>query len=162
MKYMTKLLISGVPGAGKTTLANYLESDHGFFHVDMEGDEFDPRKEFNKDPANFLGRLATHEDVVLSWGFRPFKDRSAVEKLMEAGFSVIWLDGDRAVSFSNFMKRENNNLMSEVTYYEQMQAIITTGIVAAIGPVVINPFTDAGEFRPVEEIADQVLGSNRG
>lgn len=123
----------------------------------MERDEFAPRKEFNKDSAEFLGRLATHDDVVLSWGFRPFKDRAAVERLMDAGFSVAWLDGDRVTSFRNFMKREHNNPMSEVTYYEQMQAIMITGIVEAIRPKVIDPYTSAGEFRPIEEIANEVL-----
>ena len=155
---MAKLLISGIPGTGKTTLANYLESAHGFFHVDIEADEFGPRKEFESDPAGFLTKLRVPKDVVLSWGFRPFKDRSTVEKLIEAGFDVIWLDGDRVVSFKNFMKRENNDPMHEAAYYEQMQLIITTRIIETIKPRIINPFTETGEFRPVEEIADLVLG----
>lgn len=156
---MTKLLISGVPGTGKTTLANYFEAERGFFHVDMEADEFAPRKEFNQDPVAFLGRLAFHEDVVLSWGFRPFKDRAAVEKLMEAGFSVIWLDGDRVASFRNFMEREKNNPMSEITYYEQMHAIMITRIVETLTPRVVNPYTSTGGFRQTEEIANEILAA---
>jgi|GEM_PF-1689019 len=154
---MTKLLVSGVPGTGKTTLANYLEVGYGFFHVDMEADEFTHRKEFSRDPTAFLGMLTAHKDVVLSWGFRPFKDRPAVEKLIEAGFSVIWLDGDRVASFRNFMARENNNPMNEATYYEQLYAILITRIAETLALRPINPYTSTGDFRQTEEIASEIL-----
>lgn len=156
---MAKLLLCGVPGTGKTTLANYLEAEHGFFHRDMEANEFAARKEFTQDPTGFLKRLTNHKDIVLSWGFRPFKDRATVEELVQADFRLIWLDWDRVVSFRNFMQRENNNPISEATYYEQMQSIITTGIVELLRPQIINPYTATGNFKQLEAIASEILNT---
>jgi dephospho-CoA kinase len=33
---VTRILLSGLPGGGKTTLGHTLAADHGFLHADME------------------------------------------------------------------------------------------------------------------------------
>jgi len=38
-----------------------------------------------------------------------------------------------------------------------MHEIIATDIVGRLGPVLINPFVESGEFRPIKSIAEEIL-----
>jgi len=156
---MSKILLSGIPGTGKSTVAKHIETNHSFFHIDMEQNDFAPRHEFTQSREDFLGKLATHDNVLISWGFGPFQDRASVDYLRQNGYSMAWLDGDRVASFREFMKRENNDPIKESTYYGQMQMIVITGIVEALKPSIINPFSEDGVFRPVEDIAQDIINT---
>jgi shikimate kinase len=154
---MSKILLSGVPGTGKSTVATYMEEKLGFFHIDMEQDDFAPRHEFAQNHEAFLRKIATHENVIISWGFSPFQDRAAIEYLQQAGYILLWLDGDRVASFREFMKRENSDPIKESLYYGQMQMIVVTSIVEMLKPHIVNPFSENGAFRPVEHIAGDII-----
>jgi shikimate kinase len=154
---MSKILLSGVPGSGKSTVAAYMEKNFEFFHIDMEQDDFAPRHEFAQNREAFLNKIATHENVIISWGFGPFQDREAIEYLQKAGYTLLWLDGDRTASFREFMKRENNDPVKESLYYGQMQMIVVTRIVETLKPHIVNPFSGNGTFRPVQHIAGDVI-----
>jgi shikimate kinase len=154
---MKKLLFAGVPGTGKTALGEYMAEKHGFFHQDMEIAKFEPVRKFEEDPVSFLGSFASHEDIVVSWGFGPFNNREEIEVFIADGFKLFWFDGDRTASFRHFMRRENQDEKMELAYYSQMQMVITTRIIDLLKPVIINPFEDNGDFRPKEEIAQDVL-----
>ena len=153
-----KLLITGVPGTGKTTLGDYLAKQKGFLHKDMEEDDFAAARELEKNPQAFIQSLAQHQDVVLTWGFGPFQKRYLVELLRQDGFKLFWLDGDRIASFRTYMHREKHDDSAEYEYYGQMREIIATDIVNRLQPTLINPFTDQGDFRPIATIAREVLG----
>ena len=153
---MKRILISGIPASGKTTLAEYFATQ-GFYHVDMERDDFKAGYEYLNNRDKFLGRLAVHEDVVISWGFVPHLYRKSVEHLLENEYTLVWLDGDRVSSFREFMKREENDPISESRYHRQMEMIIVSGIIDAFEPVIVNPFNKNGQFRPIDTIAQEVL-----
>jgi shikimate kinase len=153
---MTKILISGVPGTGKTTVGEYMAQHLGYQHIDMEADNFRPRTELEQDADAFLGKLTAMEPVVVSWGFSPFVDRPGVDALIAAGFKFVWLDGDHSVTLRNFLARENNDPRQEANYHGQMQMILSTELVSRLGPICIDPF-QAGEFRPLEEIAAEIV-----
>lgn len=160
MKYnqgMTKILLSGVPGTGKSTVAHHLETNHGFYHVDMEKDDFAPRHELSTDREGFLNKLVPHDNIVISWGFGPFPDKDNVKYLKDHGYIMVWLDGDRVASFREFMKRENNNPVKEADYYGQMLMVVVTDIVKTLNPIIVNPFSEASEFRAVQDITDEVI-----
>ena len=56
---MAGLLIPGVPGTGKTTVAEHLAENFKYAHVDMETNSFQARRELEQDAQTFLGRLAS-------------------------------------------------------------------------------------------------------
>lgn len=63
-------LITGVPGAGKTTTGNYLEEKLGYIHIDLEKADFYIR--FRSSPDAYIDSLINKNNkIVISWGFHP-------------------------------------------------------------------------------------------
>ena len=139
-----KLLIAGVPGAGKTTVSEFLAGQLGVPHLDYE---HAPRyrKPRHRAPS------------VISWGFSPQTDVAVIEDLRAEGYTLVWLDGDRPSSYAAYMNREGWRADMEVAYYGQMQLIVATRVVERLQPVLVNPFGPDHQFRPVEDIAAQIL-----
>jgi adenylate kinase family enzyme len=152
-----KILITGVPGTGKTTVGNYFAENKHFFHQDMEKDEFEPARRLRADVSGFLKELAPHEDIVITWGFSSFFQRDLIELLRSHGFILFWLDGDRIASFRAYMHREKHDDKEEYEYYGQLQEIIATGIIERLQPIVINPFAPEGTFREVSGVVEEIL-----
>ncbi len=100
---MTKILLSGLPGGGKTALGDTLAADHGFFHADMEADNWALAQEAHRAPDAFLRAFPDNRDVVLTWGFHPLVSLHVVQVLVRGDFTPVWLDGDRAYFFASFM-----------------------------------------------------------
>jgi len=153
---MTKILISGIPGTGKTTIAEYMAQNLDFQHVDMEADSFRARRELEQNPDAFLDRLAAMGRVVISWGFSPFIDRPGVDALIAAGYKFVWLDGDHTITLRNFLARESNDPHQEANYYGQMHMILSTELVDRLRPICVDPF-HGNEFRSPEEIAAEIV-----
>jgi hypothetical protein len=152
----TRLVISGVPATGKTTVARYLAKNHGFFHIDMEDDSFRARRELQNNPGTFLDRLENKTRVVLSWGFSPYVDRPPFDVLQAAGYRTVWLDGDHVACLRNFLIREHYSPHREAEYYGQMQMVLATEFANRPGITRVNPF-DGEKFRPLASIATEIL-----
>jgi adenylate kinase family enzyme len=69
-----RLLITGIPGTGKTRFGQYLVSARGFIHRDLEDThEF---AKFVASPKNYLRQLAAQgQRRVITWGFVPVPDQ---------------------------------------------------------------------------------------
>jgi hypothetical protein len=105
------LLITGTPGTGKRQLANYLEMQRGFVHVDLDnrdtrtlylrsgGDEF--RSELNT-------LTASNSKVIVTWNFTSETQLPYVETLRSLGFEWIWMDGDRGAGFDALVVRNSS------------------------------------------------------
>ena len=145
------LLLTGIPGTGKTTIGEYLERSHGFRHVNRE--IHDPR-EFTDDPGAFLRR--SEDDVVATWGFRPtaHEDLHGVIGLCTLGFKGVWLDGPRPWALTQILKARPE---SESDFYLQMRNIEASGIRKTLGFPVVNPFGTTGHVRDKAEIARESL-----
>jgi hypothetical protein len=148
---MAFLLVTGVPGTGKTHLGNHLQSVHGFLHLDMETQPV--ALAFGQNREQFVSSLSG--SVVITWGFIPQIHGEHILFLKNRGFFLVWMDGNRAASFKAFMRRGD---ISEAMYYQQMLSIEVTQIIQRVEPVVrINPFQNDETFRPIKDIAQEVL-----
>jgi len=140
------ILISGVPGTGKTTIGNYLESQRKFVHFDIE-------KVMKLPNFNTL-----NENTILTWGFNPEDPVSVgyIKDFVNSGRMMIWLDGNRDASKKAFIDRKTVSL---ARYEEQMERITRQEkkIYSEFSPRVINPFDSFGHFKPCEEIAIEIL-----
>ena len=152
-----KILLTGVPGTGKTTTGEFLASEHNFYHQDMEINEYEPIRKAKVNIPDFLEKLRTHQNIVVTWGFGPFTDRPVITSLIEDGYQIFWLDGDRIASFTNFMHREKHNDQMEYMYYLQMMNIVSSNIIELLKPVLINPFLENGKFRSISEVTNEIL-----
>jgi hypothetical protein len=109
---------------------------------------------FLNDREKFVSSLS--EPVVVTWGFRPVEDQEHILFLKRRGFFLAWMDGNRGASFKAFMRRGD---VAEMMYYLQMFNIEHTQIIRVIEPQAqINPFQSNEEFRPVEDVAQELLG----
>ncbi|TMC49240.1 MAG: hypothetical protein E6J14_09245 [Chloroflexi bacterium] len=108
------IVISGVPGTGKSTFAGWLQRERGFTHVDADHGGLN-RPELRKwlpdcqapsaDVEPFCDALrALGERVVLDWGF-PVVCLPVIRAIHAAGVTAWWFDGDRAAARKAFIER---------------------------------------------------------
>jgi hypothetical protein len=156
---MKLMLITGVPGTGKTTLGCHLAKQHGFRHIDFEREDGLELKRFWRfGERGFRTQVKTlklkKQDVVVTWGFVPDRQLEKAKAMRSAGFEWIWTDGDRAAARRVFVAR---GTVEEPLFDAQIKRIETFINPAQLGIRVVNPFDSIGNFRPLEEIADELL-----
>lgn len=151
------LLLTGVPGTGKTTMADYLRDVHGFRHLDFEhAATF--RRFLRRGDARFRDRveqmLAGRYDTVISWGFVPGTQLEAVLHLRSVGFHWFWFDGNREAARAAFLARGDVPL----ELLEQQLARIDADLdLERLAPTVVDTFDGAGRFRSKAELARVLL-----
>ncbi len=147
-----KLLITGIPGMGKTTMGEYLAQHYSFIHWDVE-------KENRIDEL----LLSKSGNIVLTWGFVPKDDNiEIIEKLRDRGFDLIWFDGDREAAKREFIERdsklEKENFNSQLQLLEkQLQRIEDSDVIKRLKPRIINTFDKNHMFKNMEDIIDEIL-----
>jgi len=152
-KETVKLLITGIPGAGKTQFGEYLVSAHGFVHRDLEDTiEF---ADFVDNPLTYLLRLSAEgQKSVITWGFVPaIRQIELVRSIGKHGFGILWFDGDRAAALRAFQRRGTT---PEANFYLQMYRIETSKTFELICPIRINSFNEHGEFKQRSAIFDEI------
>lgn len=108
------LLISGIPGAGKSHFGSWLEDTHSYLHLDVEKDgrlaSYGLLGPWNAcfEVGNVdgfvrsLGRLG--QSVALNWGFPP-RWLGVVKQFKVAGVTLWWFDADHAAARAAFLAR---------------------------------------------------------
>jgi hypothetical protein len=112
-----RILITGVPGACKTTTGEFLALNRCFFHVDVEAPP-QPRGEKLIQLLDELGQH--HRNIVVTWGFVPRAHDNDIAHIRALGYRLYWFDGDREASKRLYLKR-GDAVPDE--YDEQMQRI---------------------------------------
>ena len=157
-----KILIVGIPGTGKTTIGNYLSSERGFIHIDMESGDNIPEAWGN--PDSFVAKLeAMPGDVVVTWGFVPNgRFIGMVNQLKDKEFKLIWFDGNREFSRNMFVERNKQNgdeflKKSLDDLRVQMKRINESDVINKINPKIIDTFNANGSFRSLEDVVKDIL-----
>ena len=147
-----KILITGIPGMGKTTIGEYLGQNYGFIHWDVE----------KKNRIDEL-ILSKSGNIVLTWGFVPKDDNiEIIQKLRNSGFDLIWFDGDRDAARREFVERDSkleiDNFNSQLQLLEkQLQRIEDSDVIKRLKPRIINTFNKEHKFRQKEDIVNEIL-----
>jgi len=111
------LLLSGIPGSGKSTFGRWLQERRGFAHVDMEADGLDAHdlrrawQVFLGDPSSrdFCRQLfSLPRPVALDWGF-PVTCLPLVRALQQQGIRAWWFTGDRLFARINFQTAKKSD-----------------------------------------------------
>jgi len=152
---MKILLISGIPGTGKTSIGNYLEEQYSFRHLDMEkiipslGSSYWP---FLRNAISKAKKL--NQEIAITWGFVPGEDDEKILKLKEIGVKMIWFDGNREAARKAFLDR---GTVSEDLFNSQIDKIENADIISTFRPIVFNTFKDDSSFLTKNEIASKLL-----
>lgn len=148
-----RLLLTGIPGTGKTEAGHTLASQHGFLHLDAE--RFAQEAPAGTTWADFVGVVAasTERDVVITWGFMPGTDDAFVRRLQGMGFRMVWFDGDRSAALRVFTAR---GTVSQAAFDAQMARIGRLDL-NSFSPAMFDPFDSGGAFLSREEIARRLV-----
>jgi adenylate kinase family enzyme len=129
---VTKLLLCGLSGAGKTTTGNQLAA-LGWTHFDCEKDGYEPWA------GNSSPTLPDDHNVVASWGFLPVSIE-AVETLTADGFRLVWLWGEQKFLEAALRERgEDTIFINSPLRVEQRQALSLI-----VPDMIINTFRPDG------------------
>jgi hypothetical protein len=91
---------------------------------------------------------------VVTWDFLPDQiQTSLVLQFREAGFKLIWFDGNRPAALRAFQKRAT---VPEESFYLQMNGIEASKVIESIEPVIINPFNEDQQFKPAGELLEEI------
>jgi len=147
------LLLTGIPGTGKTWYGEKLASDFGFDHYDLEQQQTLNR--FGANPAQFIADIIRRgKKAVATWGFVPDDVQTAIVlQFRDAGFKWIWFDGNRPAALHEFRKR---GTVSEELLYAQMYRIENSRIVQRLRPIVIDTFDSEGQFKAVSDLLKEI------
>jgi adenylate kinase family enzyme len=146
-------LIAGIPGTGKTCYGDRFAEEYGFVHHDLEEERTLNR--FARDPQPFIADiLALNKNTVVTWGFVPdHMQTSLVLQFREAGFKLIWFDGNRPAALREFRKR---GTVPEELFHIQMQRIESSQVIEKINPAVIDSFDASGQFKKAAELLEEL------
>ncbi len=156
-----KILITGIPGMGKTTLGDKLRDKYGYQHLDMESHPAEHNL-LCTDPKAFITNVvSSSKDFVITYGFYPPHYTPVILFLRESGFKLIWLDGDRNSALREFKRREMKNPQTYEraieSFDKQIARIEKTSVIEEIQPAIINNFDQEGNFRNEDDVIKEIL-----
>lgn len=156
---MRILLLTGIPGTGKTKIGNHLKDHYGFIHIDIEAQHTWP-EEYKKYDKDHLGELmkalkAKNEDVVITWGFIPEFDDKYIFELQKHGAIMFWFDGDRAIAKGHWKNRDNP--LDDWLFDYQVKRIDNDNIQGKFAPIPFNTFQESGKHKDKDEIIEKLF-----
>ena len=162
---MKVILITGVPGGGKTTIGNHLKNHYGFYHVDLEDSTVNSSREFIQfnqvglDTNKLMIEINNRQkSTVITWGFGPERenDGDSVLELKRLGVKMFWFDGDRSL-FKNAWKKAHPATPEDV-FNMQINRINNQNIQRIYQPISIDPFDNiTRDHRSIEEVVEEIF-----
>src|SRR5512138_1310575 len=111
------LLITGIPGTGKTWYGDKFAEEFGFVHYDFEDQP--TLNSLPADPAQLVASMVGQkEKVVITWGFVPDDQPSVsvLRQLRNASFRLIWFDGNRDAAKQKYEEKSKRAAKSLVDF----------------------------------------------
>ncbi len=172
-----RVLITGIPGSGKTHIGKIFQEQHGYALEDIEGwqgrdEEFLKGGNIDQERVDYeiMSKVAQNDKVVAVFGFRPLSliDRFIVERLKgKWDFRLFWFDGNQSAALRAYFGRELERYDKgklEPEFYDrikgffiQVENIRKSRVVEIIQPIHINPFQDSGAFKKEVEIVSEMM-----
>jgi hypothetical protein len=150
------ILLSGIPGSGKTYLGNYLKEKHGFcfFETDANWDVFNREMRLGDVVSRWLDK---HDHVCLEWGFKPCY-LPHVLSLKNQGARLFWLTCDKAIARPNYLQVHRKDDPTGEAYDKQVKRIEDAHLPT---PDFIKIETSRdGKPKSPEELAQQILSKH--
>jgi len=146
------LLVTGLPGTGKTFVGDYLRDNHQFTHWNVEALHEIPDQ---RRIADWRRRGA---DVVVTWGFMPGASDAQVRFLQARGFMMVWFGGSVETAKRVWTQREARSVtpIPAGALEQQLERIARMNL-TAFGATVIDPFAADGSLRLARERAQELL-----
>lgn len=161
-----QMLIAGIPSAGKSYFGDWLETHHGFLHIDdVSGNRLRlyglhqawEESLLARDARPFIDELQKcGRPAVLNWGF-PLDSLAFVGLLKHAGLTLWWFDADIKAA-----RREHIRNGRDVTAFDVQVTDIAahrTQIDMLFQPNVLHVLSPQGERMPPEEILEKMSTS---
>lgn len=150
------LLITGIPGTGKTEIGNYLEKYYDFKHIDIEAILNASQLEKDKGLKELFSmhERLIDQNIVFTWGFHPRDNEQHINYIKNLGATMFWFDGNREAARKSFLKR---GTVSEELLNIQMGLINSVDIQKKYNPIFYDPFKKDGTFKKQATIAKEVL-----
>jgi shikimate kinase len=143
---MKIILLTGIPGMGKTKIGNHLKNNYDFYHIDIENPEKNSSSEFinfrhdNISPELLIKEIIKrNRDAVITWGFYPVVNDYVIKRLQDLGAKMIWLDGNRDLA-KKFWKQRDDPISDERLFDMQIQRINNHDIQGIFSPSNYDPF----------------------
>ena len=163
---MTVLLVSGLPGAGKSTFASWLAGHRGYVAIDTDKQpEWFARLAVNdrtEAETTFELLRTMGEDVVVEWGFLP-KALGSVRLLRDAGVEAWWFTGDLAATRASFQRRTGGTDVAMRMYEAQLSRIEAAlpRIEEFYGERIVRTVAEGPTFERPESLASTILQEDR-
>lgn len=159
------ILVAGVPAAGKSHFAEWLRSEKGFTHLDVDEDyqlrSFGLEEEWGRclhkgDVTRFVDTLRKRkEPQCLDWGFHA-SSLEIAKALKDAGFSCWWFNADYGEAKKAYMRRGEDPLIS---FEIQVKSFVEEWgkIEMIFSPNILMTLDSKGIRLSAEEIFDKVM-----
>jgi hypothetical protein len=160
------IFLAGIPGAGKSSFAEWLARKKDFIHVDMEQDGLDKHgfrthwERFRNalTSSDFIDALLRHSNpIALDWGF-PVQCLDIVTALQRQGSILWWFTGDRLYSRRYFETRGTVSLAAFDHQYANISASWTK-IAPIFGNNVVHTVRTDGTHVSHRWIDDQIFNN---
>ncbi|MBI4100412.1 hypothetical protein HY439_01595 [Candidatus Microgenomates bacterium] len=160
---MKIILLTGVPGTGKTRIGNHLKDTHDFYHIDLEDPGINSSPEFiqfhqtSLNPDQLMQEINIHgKDAVITWGFYPIAHDFLLLRLQHLGAKMFWLDGDRNLAKEAWRNRTAR--IPDELFDKQIERINNHNIKGIFKPFNINTFDEVNKaHRDIEEIIKEIF-----
>jgi hypothetical protein len=147
------ILLSGIPGSGKSRFGKYLRDKHGFHFIETDFDPIELDVLCSGDIHDYVARwVKRYNHICVEWGFKPCL-LSRVLSLKEQGASIFWFICDKEIARLNYFEAHNNDLMAACAWYKQIYEISYVGLPT-------NDFFTIETYRDrnsIEDLADEIF-----
>jgi hypothetical protein len=157
------LLLSGIPGSGKSSYGRWLVGNKGYIHLDFDQGDIEKHGlaklfgEFASGRSDqFIAALLKKDaPICLDWGFPP-SCLPIVQRLADAGVDAWWFEAEAQLAKKHFLHR---GTVSEAAFNEQMTNIDASrgAIMKVFGQHIVHALKPDGTHVSCEEIYAQMV-----